>query len=325
MWTLERHNSRRRRRSLKNKNPPSAEFTRSSPTSVSMITTTNRSDPGPRPAKTLAFQRAGAAASPKAAHALTSSRAGPKPLTLSSQGRWSGCVRLFPPPSTLLPPPSPRPSIFSPFPLSSSLGRLLKTPASGQRRSAVARPASSVYPVAVRAEEAVAATAPGRVGRLVPWAAQLEVAEPKPRGRGQWTITRRMRWTAGPRVLPGAPPRPGGRITRPSNNNGCPPGSPSSRPARCCLPSSSSASSSSPLASASSSPPTTSVRSRWGRGVARVPWLPEGDRRAPPSGTASGSSAGFLSLQFWRLVSFCFRSAWLGTERMSGGQDLFIG
>lgn len=66
------------------------------------------------------------------------------------------------------------------------------------------------------------------------------------------------------------------------------------------------------------------IEVREGRGGV-VPWLPEGDRRAPPSGAISDSSAGFLSLQFWRLGSFCFRSAWLGTERMSGGQDLFIG
>nr|BAE41961.1 unnamed protein product [Mus musculus] len=31
-----------------------------------------------------------------------------------------------------------------------------------------------------------------------------------------------MRWTAGPRVLPGAPPRPGGRITRPSKQQRLP-------------------------------------------------------------------------------------------------------
>lgn len=51
------------------------------------------------------------------------------------------------------------PSIFSLFPLSPSLGRLLKTPASGQRPSAKACPASSASPVAARVAEVVAAAA----------------------------------------------------------------------------------------------------------------------------------------------------------------------
>ena len=65
--------------------------------------------------------------------------------------------------SPLLPHPSPRPSIISPFPLSPSLGRLLKTPASGQRPAAEACPASSASPVAARVAEAVAAAVTARL------------------------------------------------------------------------------------------------------------------------------------------------------------------